>query len=108
MRAFVTRELSTATMNLIQFQHRNMQPALYRAVDTHRHIALIGINGMALNNITELVIEEDIKIPIYKQAMYAQMCRPLPQRKSRKVVMVQQMPPEADNHFQYSVYEARL
>lgn len=111
MRAYtLSNQRFNRELSLREISNINMNVALYKAIDTGRHVALTNQNGMALNHITELVIEEDIKTPLYKQAMAMQLGQNPHKydRKMRKVLRLKQLSEDDKLDYMYKVYMARI
>lgn len=109
MRAYKIRELyaSNKTLRQIQIQNR-INPAIYKIIDSNRHIALIDERGKALNGIQQLVVDERVKIPLYKQAMQIQMGqKPKQYQQYQKIIHLRQLDVSEDRNYVYKVIVAR-
>ena len=108
MRAYEVRKPYNRKLSLRDLMRTgNINVALYEVigcVDTY--VALQDVNGRSLSNIDELVIVEEHKVPLYKQAMDMQMGRkPQTMSQTRKILRLKQIAPKEKL---YDVYIARV
>ena len=109
MRAYEVREVYPSNKCLRQLQGTNIQPALYVVLGTNRHIILINEHGKALHNIHQLVVNDTVKVPLYKQAMDFQMGRvPKTHTTTQSIMNVREIAFEDDRNYSYKVIMARV
>ena len=109
MTAYQIEDRYPRSFTIYQMKNMNITVSLYRVLGTNRHVALMDQNGYPLDRIHELVVTENHKVPLYKQAMDMQMGRkPKTATQSRKVLRLNQIAVEEDKGFQYKIYRASL
>ena len=96
MRAFVIDKpyMRDLTLNELM-QNRLMNVALYTALDYNdKYYAIQDSFGNPLENITELVVTDKHKVPLWKQSMAMQMGKiPKSTTESRKIIRVKRIEP---------------
>lgn len=109
MTAYQIEDRYPRSFTIYQMKNMNIAVSLYRVLGTNRHVALMDQNGYPLDGVHELVVTENNKVPLYKQAMDMQMGRkPKTATQSRKVLRLKQISLDDDRSFQYKVYRATL
>ena len=88
----------------------NMNVAFYKVIGcNNKFVALQDQYGRSLNNITELVVNESHKTPLYKQAMDMQMGRrPKAVTQSRKILRLKQIELDYKLGYKFNFYIARI
>jgi len=109
MRAYVVVDQFPRLLTIQDFIDRNTRAALYQVIGTNRHVALIDHNNRPLNNIFELVVPEEHKVPLWKQSMELQMGRiPKTTTQSSKIMKLRQITAEEGSSYKYKLYIASL
>ena len=111
MRAYVENpdyyRRTTTVSEMIATNSTNF--ALYVVLGTNRHVAVQNQHRMPLSGLTEIVIPEEHKTPLYKQAMELQMGkRPKTVDISRKIIQIRQISADDDRGYTYKLYMARI
>lgn len=100
------RFLGTTTVN--ELEHRtNMNITYYRILNNNRHMAILN-RTCKLPRVSNVIIVEKQKLPLWKQDMQMRMGRIPKALESRRVVRVQEITPEEASKYRIEVYETRF
>ena len=108
MRAYEVSKPYMRLLSMNDFYNANLNVAFYEVIGSNRtrYIALQDPMGRPLTNITELVISDKKKVPVYKQAMAMQMGQiPKTIVSSQRIIRVRQIKPIPVT---YDFYIARI
>ena len=88
-----------------EIEYRGFRPGYYKVPRTGRHVALMFSDGRPVETAHILVLEEKVKVPVWKQAMNMQMGRPQANNRTtmEQIEIVPITDEEADN-YKFSVY----
>lgn len=109
MTAYQIEDRYPRTFTIHQMKSMGLVVSLYHIIGSNRHVAITDQNGYPMNNVNELVVTENNKVPLYKQAMDMQIGRkPRTTTQSRKVLRLEQISEADDRCYQYKIYRATI